>query len=166
FPHLEQEALAKSYDWKVNGENQAISSTRIKLFECPSAPANRVYQNHAIMDYYPMTMVVDDLVAKGLVDDLPHDKREGVLADKYNVVVKMTDVTDGLSNSFLLVEDAGLPELYLVGFDAGQVASAADQQYWAHWNNRMWLHGASLDGKTAIGPCAVNCTNNEEAYSF
>ncbi len=37
---------------------------------------------------------------------------------------------------------------------------------WASSANPVTVRGASADGATAPGPCAINCTNNQQPYSF
>ena len=37
---------------------------------------------------------------------------------------------------------------------------------WADRRNAIPLHGFTRDGLKAPGPCAINCTNNNEAFSF
>jgi prepilin-type processing-associated H-X9-DG protein len=37
---------------------------------------------------------------------------------------------------------------------------------WAGYNNGFYLHGSNADGTGAWGPCAINCTNNRQVYSF
>ena len=37
---------------------------------------------------------------------------------------------------------------------------------WAGFNNGFYLRGASRDGTGDWGPCAINCTNDREVYSF
>jgi prepilin-type processing-associated H-X9-DG protein len=36
---------------------------------------------------------------------------------------------------------------------------------WAS-RNLLWTRGATRDGTAFFGPCAVNCTNDREVYSF
>jgi prepilin-type processing-associated H-X9-DG protein len=38
---------------------------------------------------------------------------------------------------------------------------------WAHYANVIGiLRGSTTDGVTRLGPCALNCTNDHEIYSF
>ncbi len=37
---------------------------------------------------------------------------------------------------------------------------------WASTANEIPLHGFTMDGLSSPGPCAINCTNNNEAFSF
>ena len=87
---------------------------------------------------------------------------------------------DGLSNSLLMVEVAGRPNHWtargrsfadLTGLQAscgnlnilgGNVSGTG----WANPLNCSPLHGFTRDGLQCPGPCAINCTNNMEAFSF
>jgi len=45
LPYVEQEALAKQYSWDVSWfdpPNQPVVNTQLKIWQCPSAPANRI----------------------------------------------------------------------------------------------------------------------------
>ena len=37
---------------------------------------------------------------------------------------------------------------------------------WANRDNEYITHGFTYDGVNSPGPCPVNCTNNNEVYSF
>lgn len=73
-------------------------------------------------------------------------------------------VLDGLSNTMIICEDAGRPKLY---HSRGQVVTGtASGAGWADHDNYYHTHGANFDGTGATGPCAINCNNNNEIYSF
>src|SRR5262249_15343389 len=61
-------------------------------------------------------------------------------------------------------EDAGRPQLWNDGnLVAGGYASGGA---WADNRGPFNFKGSSFDGKTSVGPCAINCTNDNEVYSF
>ncbi|MCG8650729.1 MAG: DUF1559 domain-containing protein [Pirellulales bacterium] len=123
-------------------------------------------------------------VGRQLNASLPSHAR---LADPFNcgilkrTAVKLADVMDGLSGTILLVECAGRPELYQNGRLVGDGAtpktwsgsSSVTRPFptggvWASHNKGFLIDGAQPDGNTAIRPgtCSVNCSNDNEVYSF
>ncbi|TWU15301.1 DUF1559 domain-containing protein [Allorhodopirellula heiligendammensis] len=93
---------------------------------------------------------------------------------------RFADVLDGLSNTILVVECAARPELYQNGRYVADGAvktwsgtSSVTRPFptggvWASHSKGFLVDGAQSDGNTAIrpGPCSVNCSNDNEVYSF
>ena len=82
------------------------------------------------------------------------------------------DITDGASNTVVLVESAARPEVWQVGKmvpGSGQETSASTAYVtvcsWAE-GNLFKVRGYTADGVTNGGPCLVNCTNSFAMYSF
>lgn len=80
---------------------------------------------------------------------------------------KLTDISDGTSNTLLMVEDAGRQQVYVRGraIQGQLVLNSA----WADYNVAYRLGGAApASTATGWGPgCgAVNVTNDEEIYAF
>src|SRR5262249_20942256 len=84
---------------------------------------------------------------------------------------RLTDITDGTSNTLLVVEDAGRQQVYARGKpvspngpgQAGWALNAA----WADYNTAIRIDGSSSDGLVAGGGCCVvNCNNLDEIYAF
>jgi type II secretory pathway pseudopilin PulG len=70
-----------------------------------------------------------------------------------------SEVSDGLSNTVLLIEDAGKPQVW----QAGQLISSGDVQGGAGWadpGGAFYLRGDIESG------CLVNCNNVNGIYSF
>jgi len=78
--------------------------------------------------------------------------------------VAMTSVTDGLSNTVLVTEDAGRPVRYVRSAATGTTFTSGAG--WSDPDNEYWVDGFTTDGLTSGGPCWTNCNNNNEAYSF
>lgn len=90
----------------------------------------------------------------------------------YNKRPKVTipSIQDGTSNTLAWVEDAGRPFEYRVGKKATNSMTGAllraSGAGWADPDNEYWMDGYSTDGAVKIGPCGMNCNNNNEMYSF
>jgi prepilin-type N-terminal cleavage/methylation domain-containing protein/prepilin-type processing-associated H-X9-DG protein len=174
LPYLEQEALAKLYRWdkRAQGpENQPVATTQLKVLQCPSAaadrwvtavedPGNYSYGGKgACGDYGGVRGIDTRLVDLGLVDRA--DNYRGVLTDNY--LTRLADVTDGASQTILVTEHAGRPTLWRAGRPVPGIYAIAAA--WAA-GTVTFGQGSSYDGATKPGPCAINCTNDREAYSF
>ncbi len=182
FPYVEQEAVAKQYDWGTNWDdpaNQEAINVKVGLLNCPSTPErDRRDQlgdglSAAIADYAPPARVALVLVELGYVPPM-HDRR-GLLST--GMPIRDINVEDGLSNTLALIEDAGRPSFYTrfeqtptentpgggnPDVTAGRVVGAG----WADSRNEVTLHGFTYNGLSAPGPCPMNCTNNDEAFGF
>ncbi|MCY3009915.1 MAG: DUF1559 domain-containing protein [Planctomycetota bacterium] len=83
----------------------------------------------------------------------------------YNARTKsrMGSITDGTSNTLAWVEDAGRPFLY---WGRSRQTTRASGAGWADPDSEFWVDGFTTDGRTSLGPCPMNCNNNNELYSF
>jgi prepilin-type processing-associated H-X9-DG protein/prepilin-type N-terminal cleavage/methylation domain-containing protein len=169
LPYLEQQALAAQYRWDVKWDspvNQPVVQTQLVILQCPSAEANRVGKANpttgegACTDYGPTLGVSPDHVDLSLINR-PADYR-GVLAQ--NSMARPGDITDGTSNTILVAECAGRPTTWWAGRMVPDVLAPGGP--WASGANGFSVAGSAPDGATRPGPCAVNCTNYGELYSF
>jgi prepilin-type N-terminal cleavage/methylation domain-containing protein/prepilin-type processing-associated H-X9-DG protein len=185
LPYLEQSALARRYSWDdawFDPPNQPVVNTPLTVWQCPSAPANRVMDGSldtvkpppaerfngtaACGDYAGMGAVDPGLVRDRLIDPPggPTDERghyEGVFP--INSTRRVADILDGTSNTILIAECAGRPQLWQGRRQVANVWLTGGP--WAS-RNLLWCRGATPDGTASFGPCAVNCTNDREVYSF
>jgi len=174
LPYLEQEALARIYRWdkRAQGpENQPVATTQLKVLQCPSAeqdrwatavedPTNYSYGGKgACGDYGGVREIDTRLVDLGLVDRAAN--YQGILTSNY--LTRLADITDGASQTILVIEYAGRPKLWRAGRPVPG----------AYVSGGAWVggpltfgQGSSPDGVTQPGPCAINCTNDREVYSF
>jgi prepilin-type processing-associated H-X9-DG protein len=77
-------------------------------------------------------------------------------------LTRLVDITDGASQTILITECAGRPELWRT---SGQIPGYAPGGVWVGGSIILFA-GATPDGATKPGPCAINCTNNREPFSF
>jgi prepilin-type N-terminal cleavage/methylation domain-containing protein/prepilin-type processing-associated H-X9-DG protein len=176
LPYIEQEALARRYHWDLDfshPDNQPAITTQLKVFQCPSVEPNRLTPfpvgpngaaypgaQGACSDYSPTGAVHSVLWNSGLVDQ--GGGRFGAMP--VNAMVRLTDFPDGTSHTTLVAEDAGRPQLWQAGKQVpGGIAYAGA---WAARGNMIYIRGSTPDGLTKVGPCAINCTNYLEVYSF
>ncbi len=79
---------------------------------------------------------------------------------------RMTDITDGTSQTFMVVEDAGRTELWRMGRHAQGFSYSGG---WATPDYELALDGSDTlyyGSGQGMGPCVMNCTNDNEVYSF
>ena len=164
---IEQPIVARQYDFSVNFDdpsNAAAIAQPIPTFRCPSSTANSVNQGTktpvGACDYWPMTDVDQATLDAGIIE--PRNDRYGAMP--WDDAIGFRRVSDGLSQTLLLVEDAGRPRLYNLGWRIGMTPPVG----WAVTDTVLPINldGASVDGKSIPGPCAINCTNMHEIYSF
>ena len=177
LPYLEQDALFRQYRWDVSyfdPPNQAVVNTQLKVWQCPAAESNRVHDGSRITvppvavpfqgtaacaDYAGMHLVNPGLLLTGLVD--PVNNYFGIF--EVNRTTRLAEVLDGTSQTIMMAECAGRPKLW-----QGRIVVPDAWLSGGPWASRSMLfgQGATPDGTALFGPCAVNCTNNREVYSF
>ena len=174
LPYIEREDLALLYHWdkRAQGpENQPVAIMQLNLLQCPSAesdrwvtivedPANYNYGGKGACGDYTGVMEIDTrLVDLGLVDQTTN--YQGVLA--HNYLTRLADITDGTSQTLLLTECAGRPKLWRAGRAISGIYAPGGA--WIS-GTTTFGQGSTPDGTAQPGPCAINCSNNREVYSF
>ncbi len=176
YPFIEQKAAFDQYKFDINwydSANAPIREQYVSAFICPSSPIPRrldtattssVTWRSAAADY-GVNNGVDGaaLFALGLIDSGTNMAPQGVM--KVDEAHRFAQITDGLSNTMWICEDAGRPQLYQanskrVGSTRTSGASHLDR------DNEYILHGFNAAGTTSTGPCHLNCSNNNEVYAF
>jgi prepilin-type N-terminal cleavage/methylation domain-containing protein/prepilin-type processing-associated H-X9-DG protein len=173
LPYIEQGNVASQYDRNVSWSapaNLGARETVIQTFLCPSTPTgastfnNKTVSSVAVRaartDYGPDNAYSSTLEGLGLVDVTVN--RNGVL--QVNNAWTIAEIRDGTSNTFVLSEVAGRPDLWRAGrqIDTG----VQNDGGWADDSNEYITHGFTRDGMTSPGNCHTNCSNNNEVYSF
>jgi prepilin-type N-terminal cleavage/methylation domain-containing protein/prepilin-type processing-associated H-X9-DG protein len=173
LPFLEQQPLAEKYRWdkRAQGpENQPVVTTQLKVVQCPSAEPNRWAtivedpQNYkyggkgACGDYAGILEIDARLADLGLVDKVSN--YDSVLTQ--NFLARLADITDGASQTIMFTECSGRPKLWRKGRPGDTYVTGG---VWAS-GTLMFGQGSTPDGTAKLGPCAINCTNEREVYSF
>ena len=191
LPDLEQENVRNIYVATANWSdavNDVPRNSRVKTFLCPSANGQRTARSAppdapaatvagGAWDYSNVAVV-----APALLDYLgyPNALPTGYLAYWRGTMSsqgsRLAEITDGLSNTLLLVEDANRPEWWAKGRRVtdddppfggdGSKTGTLLGGTWADHKKDFGIDGATADGRSAPGDCAVNCTNSFEVYAF
>jgi prepilin-type processing-associated H-X9-DG protein len=116
----------------------------------------------AVSDYGATTHVDSRLQTLGLVQLAG----PGIMP-KNTLNPRFADVTDGLSNTILVAESAGRPQLWRGRKPIGQPPTVrVNGGGWARSATDFSLVGSSPDGTLFPGPCGVNCTNGEDVTDY
>jgi prepilin-type N-terminal cleavage/methylation domain-containing protein/prepilin-type processing-associated H-X9-DG protein len=169
LPFIEQQNVYQRYrfdrPWD-HVDNQPATSATISIFLCPAAPTGRLNtegsNTYGLADYSAIYDVDPSLIATGLLSPWNGDPKSAMPFDTGG---RIADILDGTSNTLLIAEVAGRPEVYALGRSTG---SSTRVPAWASYNGiyPINLDGWLADGTGPWGPCAVNCSNAHEIYSF
>jgi prepilin-type N-terminal cleavage/methylation domain-containing protein/prepilin-type processing-associated H-X9-DG protein len=176
LPYIDQSGLASIYnmnaDWAATTNAVAINKD-INILICPSCPRGRVT---GINDY-PIPAAIYNEAAQNLLgpdwlNDVMSPRGRGFFFHPYsnpNTIMpfqvtpptRPEDVSDGLSNTMMIVEDVGRPDRYIFGvYNPGYTANG---EKWADPSNTIYIQ--SWSGTVADGT-VVNNNNGHEIYSF
>jgi prepilin-type N-terminal cleavage/methylation domain-containing protein/prepilin-type processing-associated H-X9-DG protein len=188
LPYLEQETVRNLYIPSANWydpANATARNARVNTFLCPSANDHRTGSSAvpgvagspftgAAWDYSNVSVVAQPLLA---YLNYPNPSSyptiwRGVMSSSGSTVAQ---ITDGLSNTLLVTEDAGRPEYWVKGrrvtdrlptFGGSGLPGEVTGGLWADHQKGFGIEGTSADGFNLIGECAINCTNAYEVYAF
>lgn len=183
LPFMERQNIYDQIDFDLrwssgavnaNGlKNREVISTVIEDLICPSAPPSA---ERGLSALRPWTQAASDYAVCVDIDDSAEgycslenigvvqegrslDDLSGLLQD---TPTKFSKVTDGLSKTFMLFEDAGRPLEHIQGRPTGTEIT----------NGAAWADPASyfVWGRIGDDSCGIttvmNCTNWDEIYSF
>jgi prepilin-type N-terminal cleavage/methylation domain-containing protein/prepilin-type processing-associated H-X9-DG protein len=208
LPYLEQDNVYR----RIDVTRAALSSvnmppansayaTLIKTFLCPSAPGNPTvdysaelsnsFNNFGITLSYPPGLIFgrsDYAPDAGMQADIPGisiNAGASIIAQPPDGPVRITGITDGSSNTVMVIVDAGRPTWYgskgVVGMASYTGASGTTPQgggVWADPLNYIATNGGDPSGSgiaagggfMGIPPapwsCANGCTNDSEIFAF
>lgn len=189
LPWLGAAETARGYDYSrhwCEPPNTAAISEQIAVFYCPATPTTwrtatgpvklkyldgrqtfYTVRDAACTDYASIDEVKQDPFIAGVCDTRGY----GVLTE--DQFPRKAEVSDGLSNTVMLVESAGRPDVWVMGTlvtdatDLDTKLKHVSSAPWASRSNDFGLDGFDPTGvHKDAGTCAINCTNNNEAYGF
>jgi prepilin-type processing-associated H-X9-DG protein/prepilin-type N-terminal cleavage/methylation domain-containing protein len=183
LPHLEQKNLHELYDFQAHwweGRNLVSASQRLKIYQCASVPqrlpvVSAVAKPPRPAMTFPQPLAPTDYEAiMGVQSTINQERYASPLANRSvlfrNSVVRMAEITDGTSQTIVVVECSARPLVYRGRSPRFDLIN--DQgQGWIDSEGPFSLDGASADGSVqGQGPTltrrAMNATNENEPYSF
>ena len=185
LPFTEQVNMFNSYNLKVHFAtfaNSTVSGSQLNFMLCPSVGTYRIepYTSPPLVPYTINLGCGDYAVDDGIdaswlaLNNIPNPSGTAVLGMLHgNVARKIADVTDGLSNTIMISEDAGRPNFYVLGKQLqygvsypwyrngtpptqGNEGSGAG---WADYGAEFYTDGDGSNQHT-------NYSSNNEVYAF
>ncbi|WP_337177634.1 DUF1559 domain-containing protein [Paludisphaera sp.] len=189
IPYIEQVNLFNMYNVNV-GYNLPENSTAIQfplaVFLCPSTPdsprMNPAFTARpgpgmprwpaAAADYAASTGISSNLwAAPSVMNNGMPGSTDGVLQGNNDGGRRnIAEITDGSSNTILLMESAGRPQIWRSGRSMvpGSGQAAANSSLLCGWGepNAFSVRGYDAGGVVNKGRCALNCSNVYAVYAF
>jgi prepilin-type N-terminal cleavage/methylation domain-containing protein len=193
LPYVEQDNVYRLINTRANGgffgsgnfpNGNPAYSTVIKNFLCPSSPGpayldysaalNQGWSASGVPINYPPGLIfgrTDYAPIAGTALGIGSGTAESQVSGNPGIIgintrTRVTDVTDGTSNTLMIVEDGARPLWYRQGpqlVSNGPVSQGGGA--WADPFGVLVINGSFPDG-TIGGPCALNCTSDNEMFSF
>jgi prepilin-type N-terminal cleavage/methylation domain-containing protein/prepilin-type processing-associated H-X9-DG protein len=180
LPYIEQDNLSNLWptgldptDTQWTSPTYAnVVSTPIKVQTCPSSPVGGQVLGPPT---FAFTAATADYAAAASFNSAlyallyPPGIADTTAPMQVGVYGKIAAVTDGTSNTILLVEMSGRPYWYLPNRQRSTGTTNNPRTYgfgfWAH-NNAHNISTFLADGSATGTACAVNCSNQFGVYSF
>jgi prepilin-type N-terminal cleavage/methylation domain-containing protein/prepilin-type processing-associated H-X9-DG protein len=176
LPYIEQTNVYDLYnlniDWNLPANYTAIR-TQLAVFNCPSTPDQpridtTIAAQPACGDYSTVSAIKNFVGVNcfGYVGKLnPEDPRLiGALVK--DATTRITSILDGTSNTIMVAEDAGRPAAFMTGGVPIVLNPIYQQGGWADPGAPFSIDGSNPGDGSVPGPCAINCSNNSEVYSW
>lgn len=183
LPYVEQDNLSRLWPTGLDPNNtqwkspalKDVVSTPIKVQICPSSPVGGRVLTVTDSAGTTYTAATADYAATASFDATLYARLySSGSADttgpmQVGTLGKIAGITDGTSNTILLVEMSGRPYWYLPNKRQSTSTTNNPRTYgfgfWAH-NNAHNILTFLTDGSAAGTACAVNCSNQFGVYSF
>ncbi len=183
--YVEQGNLSRLYDKSIRwnmGTNVVTGQQVIPIFVCPSAPSPprrpAAGTGSAVdgqimgpLDYIVMHRLRHRFyTANGLINPGGTIDHDGALSPTQETAI--VGITDGSSNTIMIMEDAARPNWFVLGRDQGTILPRPEGFGWSDpdggagsMDGTDQLTGA-INGSSGTGRCIMNCNNDSEPYSF
>ena len=173
LPYMEEAALHDlidfTYDWQerrrpsVQESNWTVGSVDLPVMICPLTPQRTApgMGDYAVNGNVA-TGAAGQLVQRRLIQPrsdwtaMLHPWRTQSGQRKY-FKIRIRHITDGMSKTIMISEDAGRPDSWRNGVKVGGDVSGAR---WSNDDAEYWWHDVCGQGQ------GMNCNNNNETYSF
>lgn len=158
LPFMELQNVYDRFDMTKNwntSPNSSAYKVNIPAFRCPSTVQYDDYGSDYAADVWIDSSVYNQLIKNGVITQ--RMTWEGVLK-KDGLSLKSSQITDGLSSTFLFFEDAGRPYSYKEGKYQNKATISGAK--WADVDAYFYTHTVCF--KTEM----INCENANEMYSF
>lgn len=197
---IEQTASFANYNKNISWfeqQNTPITTQKISTYKCPSAieqrelPPSSFYVNIGVnygqpvfgySDYGSVNAIRNSAFVSNGLPSLGSREVMGALG-RGPFGVKLASISDGLSNTVCVSEDAGRPTMFISGKRSANPRSSIPNVFatfdgwaWADINGGFSIDGSNINGMqnsttssggtTIVGNCNINCTNDSEIYSF
>ncbi|WP_422923377.1 DUF1559 domain-containing protein [Singulisphaera sp. PoT] len=192
LPYMEQSTTFTSMNFQVHwydAANTTTATASVGIFACPSAQSGRegfeftlygstsaprqIYRG-ATWDYgsaYGISAALQKMLGMGSSSGIINLGSD-TARDRIDDGCPIAQVTDGLSNTLLVIEVSNRPQFWRGrGMVPGTPVSNSPRNHvtggvWASDLKGVVIDGATYDGSVSPGPCGVNCSNDNEIYSF
>ncbi|MEZ6138228.1 MAG: DUF1559 domain-containing protein [Pirellulaceae bacterium] len=186
LPFIEQTNTQKLVDFQLHwweGTNATVASVQINIFQCPSTPTRievlsaiaksprpaLTFANPIAGADYEAMMGVQPASINAHLNRAVYNTANRFSVLHRNSSTRFAEITDGTSNTVVLVESSARPAVY--HRRRMQPTLANDQGIgWADSEGAFSLDGASRDGSRegcgANCSAAMNAKNDNEPYSF
>lgn len=158
LPYMELQNVYDAFDMTKNwnaSPNTSAYKVNISTFRCPSTEQTDDYCADYAADVWVDSSAYKQLVKDGVITQRMN--WEGVLK-KDGQSLKSSQITDGVSSTFLFFEDAGRPYYYKEGKYQNKATISGAK--WADVDAYFYTHTVCFNTEF------INCENANEMYSF